>query len=241
MSTPGTGPPRRRAIPFVIVSALTVLALGAAVVSLAAGPSPDQIALQVAAQQTAAVGNFAFTYSLTLGPPPRLHVRSSSVHGSGLWQSPDRWRATSVHAGASSTTTGRGSTMSVPGPDGHPLTTRLPSDALASFSNPNDPVLLLPPLGLLYAATDVVRHGDTYHFDVRRLTLASGWVAYAPLSGATLRLPTLAAFNVQVDVVVTDGRVTRLAFPRGIHTARVGETELAAWHIAGFKTTTLTG
>jgi hypothetical protein len=128
--------------------------------------------------------------------------------------------------------------MSVSGPDGQPFTIQLPSNALAAFSNPNDPVLSLPPLGLLYAATRVVRRGDTYHFDVPHLSLASGWVAYAPLSAATHPLPTLVAVNVHAEVVINGGHVTRLAFPRGIHTERLGQTEVASWRISHVGTAT---
>jgi hypothetical protein len=227
-----------------MVGALSALAVGAAVVSLITGPSPDQIALQAAAQQTAAAGNFSFTCSVEFRLSPQFHLTAGTVRGQGTWQSPDRWRVTTVHAGSSSTTTGSGSTIHLSVSDGPSLTFRLPSDALNSFGDPDDSVFSLPPLGVVDAATDVVRHGDIYQFVVPRLSLVSlgfGWVAYAPLSRTTLQVTPLVALNVHAEVVIKDGDVAMLTFPRGIHTTFHRETEWAVWHISHVGTTTWPG
>jgi hypothetical protein len=120
----------------------------------------------------------------------------------------------------------------VSGSDGDSLTFQLPSDALSSFSDPNSPVLLLPPLGTLYSATHVVRAGDVYEFVVPRLYLASGWVAYAPLSHHILPLPLIVARDVHADAVLRGGYVVTLTFPQGIHTTHPRLTEVAVWHIS---------
>jgi hypothetical protein len=62
------------------------------------------------------------------------------------------------------------------------------------------PVLSLPPLGLFFTATSVRRHGDAYSFHVPRMnTGATGWVAYAPLSHASLPLSLVADLNTPAE------------------------------------------
>jgi hypothetical protein len=122
--------------------------------------------------------------------------------------------------------------MTVSGSHGPSLVFQMPSGALTSFSDPNSPVLLLPPLGLLYSATHVIRTGDVYDFVVPHLFLASGWVAYAPLSQRILPLPLLAASNVRVEAVIRGGHVVTLGFPHGIHASHSRLTEIAKWHIS---------
>jgi hypothetical protein len=216
---------------------LVALALGAGAVSLITGPSQEQIDLQIAAQQTAAAQVFSFASSVELGPSGPLSA--ISVRDDGVWQSPDRWRVVNMHNGSSTVTTGRGSTMSVSGSDGHSLTFQLPSDALTSFSDPNSPVVSLPPLGLLYSATHVIRTGDVYEFVVPHLYLASGWVAYAPLSQRILPLPLIVAHDVRAEAVIRGGYIVKLAFPHGIHASHSGLTEIAVWHISDISSRTL--
>ena len=78
-------------------------------------------------------------------------------------------------------TIGVGSTFYVAGSQGPTLMFRLPEGPPDLFNDPDSPVLSLPPLGLLFSATDVTRHGNVYSFEVPRLYLSVGWVAYAPL------------------------------------------------------------
>jgi hypothetical protein len=227
---------RRGAIPFALLGVLGVLVLGAGAVGLVAGPSQEQIDLQIAAQQTAAAKDFSFTLSVELGSSGPLSALS--VRDDGVWESPDRWRVVNVHSGSTSVTTGRGLTMRVSGSGGgHSLTFQLPSDALSSFSDPNSPVLVLPPLGLLYSATHVTRTGDVYDFVVPHLYLASGWVAYAPLSQRILPLSLIVAHDVRAEAVIRGSYVVMLAFPRGIHASHSRLTEIAVWHISDIGST----
>jgi len=210
---------------------MAALLVVAGVVGLVSGPSQGQIALQTAAQQTAAAPDFSFWSSIEVSLPGHRDT-ALGVRSAGVWDSPGRWRVTNTHDGATSVTTGDGSVMRVLGSGGPALTFELPSDALSAFSNPDSPVLLLPPLGVLDAATHVTRHGDVYDFEVPRLVLANGWVAYAPLTRSPLQLPLIVERDVGAQAVISGGFVTALSFPSGIVTGRRGVTEVASWHIS---------
>ena len=221
-----------------LLGVLGALALGAAAVGLITGPSPDQMDLQIAAQQTGAAKDFSFAFSADLGSSGSLSTLW--VRDDGVWESPDRWRAVTLGHGSSSVITGRGTTMSVSESGGVSLTFRLPSDALSSFSDPSSPVLLLPPLGLLYSATHITRTGDVYDFVVPHLSLASGWVAYAPLSQRFIPLPLIGADDVRAQALIKGSYVVSLGFPDGIHAdshldgihADSRLNEIAVWHIS---------
>jgi hypothetical protein len=230
---------RRGAIPFALVGILAALALGAAVVGVITGPSADQIVLQLAAEQTAQAPSLSFTFEDQINSP-EAGQPAFTVRGHGVWQSPDRWRVTDAHDGALSVTTGNGASFHVSGSQGPSLTFRLPPSTVDSFLDPNSPVLSLPPLGLLLSAMRVTRHGDVYSFDIPRLNDgATGWVAYAPLSHASLPLSFAAAFNTPAEVVIRHGYVVSLVLPRGIHSIHGEQVTLAEWHIADIGTASL--
>jgi hypothetical protein len=232
---------RRGAIPFALVGALVALALGAAVFSAITGPSADQTALQLAAERTAQASSFTFTMDTQI-KFAEVRQPAFTERGHGVWQSPNRWRVTNVHDGIVALTTGNGSTFHVSGSQGPSLTFRLPSSTSESVFDPNSPVFSLPPLGLIFSATNVTRHGDVYSFDVPRLnTGATGWVAYAPLSRTTLSLSFVTALNTRAEVVIKDGYVASLVLPHSIHTSHGGEVTLAEWHIASIGTASLGG
>ena len=107
---------------------------------------------------------------------------------------------------------------------------------------PEQSCFSLPPLGLLSAATSVTHNGDVYSFVVPRLSVGlSGWVAYAPLSHATLPLALTMALNTRADVVIKDGYVVSLAFPDGIRPLRGEALRFADWRISDIGTATLHG
>jgi hypothetical protein len=86
----------------------------------------------------------------------------------------------------------------------------------------------------------VTHHGDVYSFDIPRLNAgATGWVAYAPLSHATLSLSFVAAFNTPAEAVIKDGYVVSLVLPHGIHSIHGEQVTLAEWHIADIGTASL--
>jgi hypothetical protein len=111
------------------------------------------------------------------------------------------------------------------------------------LTDPNSPVLSLPPLGLLSSATNVTRHGNVYSFEIPRLKIGvGGWVAYAPLSHAAVALPLAVAFNTSGRVVIKDGYVVSLSFPHGIQALHRGALRIVSdWHISQIGTATLNG
>lgn len=224
-----------------MVGILALLAFGAALVGQLGSPSPELISLQAAAERTAEAPSFRYTLDNQL-ESSKAGRRPVSAVVYGVWQAPDRWRDRNNLAGASSVTTVTGSILQVS--DGHGLTIRfrLPSDATESLTDPNSPVLSLPPLGLLFAATSVTRSGDVYSFVVPRLNVGlGGWVAYAPLSRATVPLALTMAFDTRADVVIKNGYVVSLAFPNGIRASRGDGLRVADWRISDVGTATLSG
>jgi len=224
-----------------MVGFLALLALGAAVVGVLGSPSPEQISLQTAAERTAEAPSFSYTLHNQLEfSKPGLHSVSVVIHG--VWETPDQWTDRNTQDGASSVTTVAGSILRVRDDQGLSITFRLPSSATESLTDPNSPVLSLPPLGLLLAATSVTRNGDVYSFVVPRLNVGvSGWVAYAPLSHATVLLALTVAFNTRADVVIKNGYVVSLAFPYGIRPLRGEALRVADWRISDIGTATLHG
>lgn len=232
---------RRQLIPLAMLGILAFLTLGAALVGVLGSPSPEQISLQTAAEQTAEAPSFSYTLL------NRLESSKSGLHGvsvviHGIWKAPDRWTEKDTLDGASSVTTVAGSILQVKDNEGLTITFRLPSSATESLTDPNSPVLSLPPLGLLVAATSVTRNGDVYSFVVPRLNVGvSGWVAYAPLSHATVPLALTVAFNTRADVVIKSGYVVSLVFPNGIRPLRAEALRVADWRFSDFGTSTLHG
>jgi hypothetical protein len=229
-------------IPLVLIGVLVLLTVGAAAVGVIGSPSPAQISLQTAAERTAEAPDFSYTlYNQLKSSEPGLPAISVRVYG--VWRAPDQWQVRNSLDGASSVTTVSGSILHVQDHHGPSLTFQLPSSsATESLMDPNSPVLSLPPLGLLFAATSVTRNGDVYSFVVPRLNVGmSGWVAYAPLSHATLPLALTVALKTRADVVIKNGYVVSLAFPHGIRPLRGGVLRLAEWHISDIGTATLHG
>jgi hypothetical protein len=232
---------RRRLIPYATVGVLALLTFGAALVGVLGSPSPQQISLQNAAERTAEAPSFSYTLDNQLEPlKPGQH--SVSVLVRGVWQAPDQWRDRNNLDGASSVTTVTGSILHVSDDHGPSMMFQLPSSATESLTDPNSPVLSLPPIGLLFAATSVTRNGDLYSFVVPRLNVGvSGWVAYAPLSDATLPLALTVALNTRADVIVKNGYVVSLVFPNGIRPLRGEALRVADWHISNIGTAALGG
>ncbi len=226
---------RRSVIPFVLLAMTLALALGAAVLGWRSSPSQAaQIALQNAAQKTTAAPNFAFIVYNGTGvgmsdlPPP-------DTRGFGTWQSPDRWQVTLLYSrGPLSSDTAIGSTLYLPAIRGETVALKLSSAALDTFGDPDGPVFLLPPLGLLNGAQQVSRQGDTYSFLVPELDLVRGWVAYAPISRATLTPPDNVALNTPARAQVVDGYVVALILPQGIHATNDAHTGPIAWKLSHF-------
>jgi len=224
----------------VLVVALAALTVGAAVVGFVGGPSPEQISLQIAAQRSADASNFTFTVESQI-PSIGAHSSAHVERAKGIWQSPDRWRVTSVNNGTISVVSGSGSTFQDSAPHLPSVTFELGSHTVESLTNPDSPVLSVPPIGLLFSATDVTRHGDHYAFDVPRLyTGKSGWVAYASLSHAAIQLPLTAAFNTRVEATIKNGYVVSLSFPRGTSIRNRTDRTLNAWQLSDFNTSPLT-
>ena len=228
-------------IPFAMVGVLAILTLGAARVGFLGSPSPEQISLQTAAERTAEAPSFSYTLDnqVESSKPGRPSV---SVVVSGIWQAPDQWRDRNALDGASSVTTVTGSILHVNDDRGPSMTIRLPSNATESLTDPNSPVLSLPPLGLLFAATSVTRDGDVYSFVVPRLNVGvSGWVAYAPLSHTTAPLALTVALDTRADVMIKNGYVVSLTFPNGIRPLRGAALRFADWRISDIGTAALHG
>jgi hypothetical protein len=233
---------RRRTIPFAFVGVLALLTLGIALIGILDSPSPAQISLQIAAEQTAEAPSFSYTVDSQI-VTSKLGPAVSLDRGHGIWHAPDRWQVRYDHDGVSSLTTVTGSLLQLRSGHGVSLKFQLPSlSADAPLMNPNSPVLSLPPLGLLSSATDVTHHGNSYSFDIPRLkTGVSGWVAYAPLSHATVALPLVVALNTPARVVIKGGYVVSLSFPHGIQPLHHGGLRLISdWHIFQIGTATAT-
>jgi hypothetical protein len=165
-----------------------------------------------------------------------------SVVVNGVWEAPDQWTDRNTLGGASSVTTVSGSVLQVKDDQGLSISFRLPLSATESLTDPNSPVLSLPPLGLLLAATSVTRNGDAYSFVVPRLNVGvSGWVAYAPLSQTAVPLALTQAFNTRAVVVIKNEYVVSLAFPNGIRPLGGAPLRDAAWRISDIGTATLHG
>jgi hypothetical protein len=230
-------------IPFAFVGVLALLALGIALVGIHDSPSPAQISLQIAAEQTAEAPSFSYTVDSQI-VPSKFGPAVSLGRGHGMWQAPDRWQVRYDHNGVTSLTTVTGSLLQLHSGHGVSLKFQLPSlSADEPLTNPGSPVLSLPPLGLLSSATKVTHNGNSYSFEIPRLkTGVSGWVAYAPLSHATVALPLVVALNTPARVVIRGGYVVSLSFPHGIQPLHHGGLRIVSdWHIFQIGTATLTG
>ena len=226
---------RRSVIPLVLLAITLALVLGAAIIGLRSSrPSQGQIALQNAAQKTSAAPNFAFILSNGTGVP-KSDLPPPNMRGFGSWQSPNKWQATLLYTdGPLSSETAIGSTLYLPALRGPTVALKLSSAALDTFGDPNGPVFLLPPLGLLNDAIQVSRHGDTYSFLVPELDLVGGWVAYAPISRAALALGDNVAFNTPARAQVVGGYVVALTLPEGIHATNHAHMGPVAWKLSHF-------
>jgi hypothetical protein len=220
-------------IPVVLVGLLGLLALGAAVVGLLGSPSSDQISLQSAATETAEAPSFNYTIGEQIESiGPRQRPIPLEIHG--IWRAPNEWQVTNLADSAASTTTITGSTLHVSYRHSPSVVLQFSSsDLTESMTDPSSPVLSLPPLGLLFTATDIERTGDKYSFVVPLLNIGvSGWIAYAPLSHAAVPLMLTQALNTRADVVVENGYVTSFDFPDGIRPLRGGAFRNVEWHIS---------
>jgi hypothetical protein len=220
-------------IPVVLVGLLGLLAISAAVVGLLGSPSSDQISLQSAAAKTAEAQSFSYTIGEQIeSVGPRQRPIPLEIHG--IWRAPNQWQVTNLADGGGSTTTITGSTLHVSYGHSPSLVLQLSSsDLTESMTDPSSPVLSLPPLGLLFTATNIKRTGDTYSFVIPLLNIGvSGWIAYAPLSHATVPLMLTQALNTRADVVVENGYVTSFGFPDGIRPLRGGAFRDVEWHIS---------
>jgi hypothetical protein len=231
---------RRRMVPFALVGVLALVTLGVALVGIHDSPSPAQISLQIAAEQTADAASFRYTvYGQTMSSKFGRAVSLGRTYG--VWRAPDRWQVRDDHDGTSSLTTVTGSVLHVYNGDGLSLKFKIPSSADEPLTDPNSPILSLPPLGLLTSATNVTRNGDVYSVEIPRLEIGvGGWVAYAPLSHATIALPLAVALNTPTRVVIKDGYVVSLSFPHGIQLLHHGGLRIDSdWHISQIGTATV--
>jgi hypothetical protein len=137
----------RRLLPFALLGVMSVLALGAALLALATGPSLNQIDLQMAVARTAAAPSFDFTITNNVGIKIGRNV-SQRLHIEGTWQAPDRVR-TQASGGAtyrSTVTIIVGSKQYVSSPKGT-TELRIPSSLADPLSISDGPLYGLPPLG----------------------------------------------------------------------------------------------
>ena len=220
-------------IPMALVGLLALVALGAAIIGLLGSPSSAQISLQSAAMRTAEAANFDYTVGSQIDPV-EANAPTTSVPFHGVWRAPDQWLVTNTGDGATSMTTVEGSTLRVSYGRHPALTFRFSTPGITeSMTDPDSPVLSVPPLGLLFAATDIKRTGDEYSFVIPRLNIGiSGWVAYAPLSRATTPLLLTDAVNTRANAVIKNGYVASLVFPHGIRPLRGAALHFAGWHIS---------
>jgi hypothetical protein len=233
---------RRRMVPFALVGVLVLLTLGVALVGIRDSPSPAQISLQIAAERTAEAPSFRYTlYSQTMSSKFGRALSLGRTYG--VWRAPNRWLVRDDHDGISSLSTVTGSLLHVDNGDGLSLNFRIPLSADQPLTDPNSPLLSLPPLGMLASATNVTRNGNVYSFEIPRLeTGLGGWVAYAPLSRATIALPLAVALNTPTRVVIKDGYVVSLSFPHGIQILHRGGLRIDSdWHISQIGTAMVNG
>jgi len=234
---------RRRTIPFALVGVLALLTLAVALVGIHDSPSPAQMSLQIAAEQTAEAPSFSYTLYSEIVPSkfgPALGLGRTY----GVWRAPNRWQVRDDHDGTSSLTTVTGSLLHLYNGHGLSLTFRLPSlSADEPLTDPNSPVLSLPPLGLLSSAMNVTHQGNVYSFEIPRLKIGvDGWVAYAPLSHATAAFPLAVALNTPGRVVIKGGHVVSFSFPHGIQPLHRGGLRIVPdWHISQIGTATVNG
>ena len=225
---------RRRALPFVFLGALTVLTAVGAIIGFRAAPSSDQLTLQAAYQKTTEAEGFRFMFVFTVTEQEAgIDVIFARVQG--IWATPDRMLlAPPGHHGVRPATIIIGSSqysVSTRGKVTHdfispPLVDPFSSSAPAAFP--------LPPLGDIPKATDVVRNGDTYTFIVPHTILDIGWEAYAGNQVSTSPGPV--ALNTLTRVVIKDGYIVSMSYPRGIHSGHVSERP-AAWRLYDFNNT----
>lgn len=203
---------RRRRLPVLLVAVTGLLAAGAAALAVATDrPSPADRLVQ-AADATLGAPGFTVDEALvpstrTVPPPPGFRRLASAVY-----QAPDRllvaYDLPAIGAGGPRTevATVAGSTVSWTPPSG--------AGSRGGFGTLAAP--FLDPLYALADATDVTGRGRLLHFDLPSLTLAgawwSGWIAYAPLAGATLFVdgPTRTFRHVAGTAVLRPGGVGTL-------------------------------
>jgi hypothetical protein len=224
---------RRRMAPVALVGPLGLLTLAAAAIGVAGSPTPEQTSLENAALRTAEATSFSYSMGDQIASiRPGGRTTSAQLHG--VWRAPDQWQVSNPAGGAASTTTVVGSTLHVSSGRFPPAVFQFSSPGLTeSLTDPRSPVVSLPPLGLVFAATNITRTGDTYSFVVPVLNIGvTGWVAYAPLSQATTSLTLTRALNTRADVVIKNGYVTSFDFPDGIRPLRGGASHHANWQIS---------
>jgi hypothetical protein len=100
------------------------------------------------------------------------------------------------------------------------------------FSGGDPTAFPLPPLGDVAKATDIVRRGDTYTFIVPRTMLDVGWEAYA--GNRILMSQGPVALNTLTRVVIKQGFIVSMSYPRGIHSGRLTERP-APWRRYDFN------
>jgi hypothetical protein len=202
--------------------------VGAAVVGLVSSPSPSQLSLQAAFDNTAQAGGFRFDVTEILRYPSRITVRYA-----GVWRSPDRLRLGPLpHSRSGVGLTVIGSSMFLPNVNGNTTRYRLNPPMADPFGSSDGPTAFaLPPLGDVPSATHVAQNGDTYSFVVPRTQLSQEWIAYA--GGQAYISPGPVARDVHVSVVVRNGYIVTIGYPNGVHDGQRADGP-ALWRISDF-------
>jgi hypothetical protein len=225
---------RRRALPLILLGALTLLTTGAAVVGAHLATSSDQLALQAALNNTMQAPNFRFIVSGAFRDGLGLN-RGVTVRGVGTWQTPDRMRLNvNARDGGKTALTVIGASVYEQRGHGSIARARLTPPLSYPFVIGDEATFSLPPIGDTTYATNIERHGDTYSFMTSRVLLNYGWVAYAPNSRHAYVPEGLIHLNVLTNVVVRNGFIVSISCPRGIPDGEQQEELSATWRLSDF-------
>jgi hypothetical protein len=233
----------RRIVPYALLGSVTLLAIGAAALGASMGGSspaggstgaPGSSGLQSAVGATEQASSFTFRETAVVPASQEGtsgQVRHVSIGGS--YQAPDRWAVGTTLGGNFPRVIEVGRTEYFVEPGGRVFvahTARAPSLTSSDWL----PILNVPPIGVAGDATDVQHHGSTYTFVVPTMELPPSWVAYSPqgLVSSDLPRPSVAK-DTPVAVVVRDGYIVSLSFPRGF-VAGADRLVPSTWSITRF-------
>jgi hypothetical protein len=205
---------RRHLVPYAFLGVMSALALAAALLALATGPSLNQIDLQIAVGRTAAEPNFNFTTTEQV----KVHIArltTTRLEVTGTWQAPDTVRLRSSGNGGYQSITITGIDPYNFGPLYGFFEVTSPSSKAGSSTDDDEPLIELPPLGAIASAGDVSLHGDDYSFTVPKLTLPFGWVAYAPLAKKASAPTYPMSIDAHMSALVHNGRVVSITYVSG--------------------------